>query len=124
MKSTAAFKPVITEKVEVFGNEAEMAFLRSENVRLMELSETNDASLKGMQKRVSDLGDAKIALAKESKKLASELKFERIAAEGSKKKLAVLEYEVICLREDKKNLLEETSIMRSRVLELETAVSQ
>jgi chromosome segregation ATPase len=117
-----SFSPGISNKEEVFGNEAEMKFLKDETARLTEVLKVRDETISGMHQRISNLSDIKIALSKETKKISSDLKFERIASEGSKKKLAVLDYEVTTLREERANLIAERGILRDRVLELETAV--
>lgn len=53
-----------------------------------------------------------------------ELKLERIALEGTKKKSAVIESELVALREDTANLRTEQSIAKSRVSELEHALNE
>lgn len=120
----ASFSPGVSEKVEVFGNEAEMKFLKDETARLTEVVKIRDETISGMHQRISDLDGIKTALSKETRKVSTDLKFERIASEGSKKKLAVLEHEITTLREERANLIAERSILRDRVLELENAVSR
>ena len=61
---------------------------------------------------------------KEMKKVQSELKFERIATEGAKKRSAVFEFEVVALREDKANFMQEAALYKTKVLELEHALNE